>query len=233
MKYKLLFFFLFITGVIFAQNLQLHFDTRHSLYGNQLSSSNYLTATFEFFKPDKLGSTFMFVDFDFNHENGNIGLVYAEIARDFKVGDFPLMPHIEYNGGLGLVKGTDFGFSIPNAYLAGASYSFPAGNFFVNTYAAYKLNNFEKMSHDVQWTLVWESVFLCNRLSFNGFLDIYTENKDRSGAMSGKQIVFLSDPQIWYNLTSHFSVGSEVKLNYNFLGERLYVIPTLGVKWVL
>ncbi|WP_373726452.1 DUF5020 family protein, partial [Bacteroides heparinolyticus] len=72
-------------------------------------------------KPDKWGSTFMFVDFDFSAKDGNMGLAYMEIARDFKIKGFPLMPHIEYNGGLGLVRNTDFGFSIPNAYLAGLS----------------------------------------------------------------------------------------------------------------
>src|SRR5690606_32178475 len=110
-----------------GQNLQLHFDPRSSLYGDGVSGVNYLTATYEFFKPDKWGNTFMFVDFDFNFNKSNTGLVYGEIAREFKIGDFPLLPHIEYNGGLGLVKGTGIGFSIPSSYMAGFGYPFKLG----------------------------------------------------------------------------------------------------------
>src|SRR5690554_3636166 len=70
-----------------GQNLQLHFDPRSSLYGDDVSGINYLTATFEFFKPDQWGNTFMFVDFDFSFDKRNPGLIYGEIAREFKIGD--------------------------------------------------------------------------------------------------------------------------------------------------
>ena len=79
---------MFVMGLR-SQNLQLHFDPRHTLSGNDAAPVNYLTATFEMFKPDKWGSTFMFVDFDFNYNTRNIGLVYGEIARDFKIKNFP------------------------------------------------------------------------------------------------------------------------------------------------
>ena len=218
-----------------AQNLQLHFDPRNSLYGDKVAPINYLTGTFEMFKPDKWGSTFMFVDFDFNFDKRNIGLVYGEIARDFKIGDFALMPHIEYNGGLGLVRGTNYSFSIPSSYLAGLSYPFKAGNFFMGTYAAYKLNAFTKNSHDVQWTLTWTGNVLDNKLTLSGFADVWTENKNRATGEGGKKVVFLSEPQIWYNITPHFSIGSEIELSYNFVNafneSKFYAIPTLATKW--
>ena len=221
-----------------AQNLQLHFDPRNSLYGDKVASSNYLTATFEMFKPDKWGSTFMFVDFDFNFDKRNVGLVYAEIARDFKIGDFALMPHLEYNGGLGLVKDTRFGFSIPSSYLAGLSYPFKAGNFFMGTYVAYKMNAFKKTSHDVQWTLTWTGNLLDNKLTLSGFADVWTEDKlDLQGNSlnDGKKVIFLSEPQIWYNITPNFSLGSEIELSYNFVNKftesKFRAIPTLAAKW--
>jgi len=44
--------------------------------------------------------------------------------------------------------------------------------------------------------------------------------------------VMLSEPQIWYNITPHFSLGSEVEVSYNFAGaEKFYAIPTLATKW--
>lgn len=225
---------LFATGILQAQNLQLHFDPRHSLYGDKVNApANYMTATFEMYKPDKWGNTFMFVDFDFNFDNRSPGLAYAEIAREFKIGDFPLLPHVEYNGGLGLVKGADVGFSIPSAYLGGFGYPFRLGSFYMNTYLVYKLNDFKKVSHDAQWTVTWNSTLVGGKLSLCGFFDLWSENKDRSGAKSGKKLVMLSEPQIWYNVTPQFALGSEVEVSCNFVSgtEKFYAIPTLATKW--
>lgn len=212
-----------------AQNLQLHFDPRHAFYGDDVAAKNYLTATFEMFKPDAWGSTFMFVDFDFNGDKRNIGLVYAEIARAFKIKDFALMPHLEYNGGLGT------GFSIPSSYLAGAQYPFRLGNFFMGTYLAYKLNAFTELSHDVQWTLTWNSAFPNSKVSLAGFLDLWTENKNRATGEGGKKLILLSEPQVWYNFTPNFAIGSEIELSYNFVNafaeSKFYAVPTLATKW--
>ena len=212
-----------------AQNLQLHFDPRHAFYGDDVAAKNYLTATFEMFKPDAWGSTFVFVDFDFNGDKRNIGLVYAEIARAFKIKDFALMPHLEYNGGLGT------GFSIPSSYLAGAQYPFKLGNFFMGTYLAYKLNAFTELSHDVQWTLTWNSAFPNSKVSLGGFLDLWTENKNRATGEGGKKLILLSEPQVWYNFTPNFAIGSEIELSYNFVNafaeSKFYAVPTLATKW--
>ncbi len=225
------------TAAVQSQNLQLHFDPRNSLYGDAVSTSNYLTGTFEMFKPDQWGNTFMFVDADLNFNKKNIGLVYGEIAREFKIGDFPLLPHLEFNGGLGLVKGTDFGFSIPSSYMAGFGYPFQLGNFFMSTYLAYKLNAFEEVSNDAQWTVTWNATLAGGKLSLGGFMDLWTEDKsftEGSGA-TGKKVVFLSEPQLWYNVTPNFALGTEMELSYNFVNKfvesKFYAIPTLATKW--
>ena len=217
-----------------AQNLQLHFDPRSSIHGDDSYPSDYITATFEMFKPDKWGSTFMFVDADFNLSKGNIGLMYTEIARSFKINDFPLMPHIEYNGGLGLFEIDDNlgGYSIPNAYLVGLSYPFQLGNAYMGTYLVYKHHAFKEASHDVQWTLTWTANFANNKVTLAGFADVWTENKNPNDADSDKKVVFMSEPQIWYNVTSNFSLGSEVEISSNFAGiSQVYVNPTLAMKW--
>ena len=211
-----------------AQNLQLHYDFRHALHSKAFSE-NYVTTTFEMFKPDKWGSTFMFVDMDYNQSKGNIGTAYWEIARDFKIGKCPIMPHIEYNGGVGNAEG--FGFSIANAYLVGAPYSFRCGNANFSTYIASKFNGFEKTSNDVQWTGTWGIPLLDNKLTLSGFIDVWTENKDRSGIESGKKVIVLTEPQIWYNVNSKLSVGSEIEISNNFYGNEAYVCPTIAAKW--
>ena len=59
-----------------AQNLQLHYDF--------WKGRQYLTSTVEMFKPDKHGSTFFFVDMDYDLSDAKVKLAYWEIARDLK-----------------------------------------------------------------------------------------------------------------------------------------------------
>ncbi|MEN9917628.1 MAG: hypothetical protein RL662_64 [Bacteroidota bacterium] len=220
------------TVQMYAQEIQLHFDPRHALY-NDVAQRNYFTATFQMFKPDKWGSTFGFVDVDFNQSRGNIGLAYLELSRDFKLGKSPVMAHIEFNGGI--VRGDNYsGFSIPNSYLVGASYNYGLANGNLNTYLAYKYNAFDKVSNDMQWTLVWGLNFMNKKLTANGFLDIWTENKDRIQAKGGKKVIFLAEPQFWYNVNPNLAFGTEVEISNNFYSHynnNVYVCPTLAGKW--
>lgn len=183
------------------------------------------------FKPDKWGSTFMFVDFDFSAEDGNLGLTYAEISRDQKIGNLPIAAHIEFNGGS--ISG--YG-PIKNAYLAGASYATKVGNFNLSTYLAYKYNAFKNSSNDVQWTGVWGGNFANDKLRFNGFIDIWTENKTKDKSQedlgTGKEIVLLIEPQLWYNVTPNLSFGTEIEISDNFaVSNKTYINPTIAAKW--
>lgn len=224
---------LMISFSVYAQNIQLHFDPRHALHGDKVSDKNYFTATFEMFKPDKWGSTFMFVDLDFNQSRGNIGTAYLEIARDFKFGKSPVMAHIEFNGGVG--KAENFGFSIANAYLVGPSYATRIGKANLSTYLVYKYNAFEKVSNDVQWTITWGVNLLDDKITLAGFLDIWTQNKNTThgDGPSGKHVVLLTEPQFWYNVTPNLSLGSEIEISNNFLTnkDKAYVNPTIAAKW--
>jgi len=233
MKKKIIFAIVLLACTLptFSQNVQLHFDPRRGLHSDDFNR-NYLTATFEMFKPDKWGSTFMFVDLDFNQTKGNLGLAYMEIARDQKIGNLPVMAHIEYNGGL--VRDEAFnGFSIPNAYLAGASYATNIVGVNLSTYIAYKYHAFDRVSNDVQWTFTWSRNFCDGKITLSGFFDLWTENKNRfkGNGESGKKIVVLTEPQFWYNVTSSLSLGTEVEISDNFLQDKTYVNPTIAAKW--
>ena len=136
------------------------------------------------------------------------------------------------------MRGTGIGFSIPGAYLAGFGYPFQLGNFYMNTYLAYKLNAFEQASNDAQWTVTWNASLANNKISLGGFMDLWTEDKSftEGNDASGKKVVLLSEPQIWFNITPNFSLGSEVELSYNFVNKfaesKFYAIPTLATKWI-
>lgn len=216
----------------FSQNIQLHFDPRHGLH-KDVAPRNYVTATFEMFKADKWGSTFGFVDVDFNQSRGNIGLAYLELARDIKLGEFPLMAHFEYNGGI--VRGDNYsGFSIPNSYLAGFSINRNFGALNIGTYLVYKYNTFDKVSNDVQWTATWSTNVWRDKISINGFIDVWTENKDRERGKGGKKVILITEPQFWYNIDKNIAFGTEIEISNNFYSNynnKLYVCPTIAGKW--
>ena len=50
-----------------AQNIQVHYDLGHSLY-NDIDKRPSMTTTMEMFKPDRWGSTFAFIDLDYQRD---------------------------------------------------------------------------------------------------------------------------------------------------------------------
>ena len=202
-------------------NLQVHYD-----FGE---GREYVTTTLEMFKPDKWGNTFFFVDYNFNSTKYNHpSESYMEIARCLKFWDGPISAHIEYNGGLGVVKDFNFGYVINNAYLAGIDYGWNNADFSttLNLKALYK--NIAGKQHSVQFTGVWGHHFLDRKMSFTGFADFWLEDD----AALNTSTVFIAEPQLWYNFTENFSFGTEIEIASNFAyQEGLKVCPTLGVKW--
>jgi hypothetical protein len=76
------YFALFCLDYLTAQNLQVHYDLG--------KDRKFVTTTLEMFKPDKWGSTFFFVDFDYNSNDvEGVSLAYMEIARAIKFWDSP------------------------------------------------------------------------------------------------------------------------------------------------
>ena len=214
-----------------AQDVQLHYD-----FGKD---RHYLTSTVEKFAPDNYGSTFFFVDFNYD-KKGPIE-AYWEISRELKNWDAPLSVHIEYDGGLhtNVIVGNDRNsFQINNAYLLGATYSSNASDFSkgITFQAMYKYIQGNSSPHNFQLTAVWYLNLLNNKISFSGFADFWSEKHDVSNnnfaSRQSASFVFLSEPQLWYNLNKTFAVGSEVELSYNFAGVAGFkVCPTLAMKY--
>ena len=196
---------------ISAQNIQLHRD-----FGK---GRNYFTSTVTMFKPDKWGSTFFFIDM--NYDDGVV-LSYWELARKISFGDFPVNAHFEYNGGL------TNNFSFGNAYLIGPSFSINAEDFSkgITLVGLYKYidNTSDDKPHNFQITTVWYVHFMSGKMTFSGFMDFWKEK--RFG-----DYVFLSKPQIWYHVTENISLGSRIEFSNNFVSGDFEVMPTLGLKW--
>ncbi|MFB6342340.1 DUF5020 family protein [Saccharicrinis sp. FJH62] len=227
MKNKLLLALMLVfASATFAQNVQLHYDFERE----------HFTSTVEMFKPDNWGNTFFFIDMDYNGPSSGVSLAYWEIARELKFWDAPISAHIEFDGGL--ISGVG---SIGNAYLAGPSYSYNASDFSygITLMALYKyiaLTPTDK-PHNFQLTAVWYWNMFNNKLTFSGFADFWKE--DHTVSLDGfvedfqsSSYIFLSEPQIWYNATKNFSVGSEIELSNDFGGiPGFKVRPTVACKW--
>ena len=85
--------------------------------------------------------------------------------------------------------------------------------------------------HSVQLTGVWGLNF-GKSFTFSGFIDFWRgEKADGHG-----QLVILSEPQFWYNVTPNISLGSEIEISNNFIyntynDKSFFVNPTLALKW--
>lgn len=222
-----------------AQNLQLHYDLGRHIYPDSEDGRQFLTATFEQFKADKLGSWYYFIDLDIDTK-GMKG-AYTEISREFnfykikEAGAFAA--HIEYDGGLSREAG-----SFHQAALVGVAWN-GHNKDFSKTYslqAMYKhFIDDKNPGHDryasFQITGVWGLNFLENKLTFSGFADVWSEKAYWTG---NRHIVFLAEPQLWYNFNNKFSAGTEIELSNNFIysavsgkNDKFFVNPTLAVKY--
>ena len=211
-----------IASKVEAQNLQVFYDTERGC----------VTSTLEMFRPDAFGSTFYFVDMDYNPKAKG---AYTEISREFCFWQDSewnwLSIHAEFNGGL------DGGYSFGNAWLAGLTNSGHSADF-TKTWsltASYKLIPYLKsQKHNFQITGVWGISFADGWCSFSGFADFWREAR----IWQNTNFIFITEPQLWVNLNKiegwdniNLSVGGEVEISNNFVSKGLYVMPALGAKW--
>jgi hypothetical protein len=192
---------LLMVGSLSAQtNIQLHYDVERK----------YNTSTLEMFKVDEYGSTFWFVDFDY--ENGNSGIwgpkstsmAYWEFTRIFNIDKVGL--GIQYNGGLNTYGSFD------PVWLVGVEYSINLGS--LTLLSSVWIRETELYGTGYQYTAVWFKPF-SDRISFMGFLDVWNEDET---------IVLMTEPQVWYSF-GNLSVGGEVEIS------QKQIFPTIGLKW--
>lgn len=262
MSYKTLVAASFVLAMCASQTLSA--QTNVQVFYDFGSDRNHVTTTIEGFYSDNWGSTFFFVDHDFNSKNSDDKVyapsgTYMEINRalNFWKGTAlaPLSLHLEYNGGV------YNGYTINNAFLFGVDYFLHSADF-KNTLtlsAMYKGINYNggvrldgskrSSSIPMQFTVVWgmNDIFGVDGLRFSGFADFWGEDHTVFPVVDGKadilkaedsQFVFISEPQIWYNVGKFFGVdnlnlGGEVELSYNFgTCKGFKARPCLGAKWV-
>jgi hypothetical protein len=223
---------LFALATLSAQEIQLHYD-----FG---SDREHFTSTIEMFKPDAYGSTFFFVDFNYDvGEVKGISETYFEIARVFSTPETrPFGFQIEYNGGHGRYRSPEAenAYGINDAWLAGIDYSVNAPDYSrgLSFKVLYK-NIRDKHDDSYQFTFVWYWHLLDGKVTFRGFADFWREDIDFTfDGNTDTRHVFLTEPQLLYNFTEQFSAGTEIEIGHNFAGnpdKGWQVNPTLFVKY--
>lgn len=216
-----------------AQNIQVHYDFGRNIYTGEEAGRQKVTVTLEQFKADQWGSWFYFVDVDLSSHYTESA--YTEISREFNLGkQSPFAAHVEYDGGLSRNG------SFQQAALAGVAYNGHSADF-SKTWSVQLLYKQFFKSYDntrsyasAQLTGVWGLNFFNRKCTFSGFIDFWRgEKADNHGCL-----VILSEPQLWYNFTEHFSVGTEWEFSSNFIyntdptsSKTFFWNPTLAVKW--
>ncbi len=216
-----------------AQNVQLHYDFGRNIYTGEEAERAKVTLTLEQFKADQWGSWYYFVDVDMS--NKFTESAYTEISRELNLSKkLPLAVHVEYDGGLSRNG------SFQQAALAGIAYNGHNADF-SKTWSVQLLYKQFFKSYDnthayasAQLTGVWGLNFFDRKLTFSGFIDFWRgEKADSHGCL-----VILSEPQLWYNFTKHFSIGTEWEFSNNFVynvdpesDKTFFINPTIGIKW--
>lgn len=235
-------FALLSVGAFAQTNLQVFYD-----FGEYRKN---VTTTLEMFKSDDWGSTFFFVDYDYTDKAQRDAKIwgatgsYFEIARSLNFWQESslgaLSAHVEFNAGIG--------FGSRN-WLFGAEYFLHNADF-SNTFTfelLFKTFNNPTTTSDLplQFTFVWgmQDLFGLEGLRFSGFADIWGENtpfwygRGQTNPADEGKFIFISEPQIWYNVGSlfgcpNFNLGGEVELGYNFAGYKGFTCnPCIGAKW--
>lgn len=251
---KHLFLFVALVATAFCAKAQVNIQEQYDF------NREHLTTTLEMFKMDNWGSTFFFTDIYHPTDASMPTGYYTEIARGLnfwqntKLGG--LSAHVEWNGGQFAER----------AWLFGAEYLLHSKDFryTLTLEVLYKTIVDGQQDVPMQFTIVWgcNNIFGVKGLVFSGFADFWWEDKawnqfDGEGNLivdeKGMAIpeitkgVFISEPQIWYNIGQFFKcpnlfIGGEVELAYNFAGgwypvttmhknKGFTAAPACGIKW--
>lgn len=228
-----------------AQDLQLHYDSRHTLDPSH-NAHNFPTLYFQYFKSYDSGQAFikpgnflLKLQSDFSGSGNNIGQSYVQVSQSFRCWKPKVFLSLQYNGGLGITEPKQYSFYIDNAYSAGLEYPFRWKGAWMSAIMDYRYTAYARPSFDPFFTLYWWSGYFHYKLEFAGDFSIWTGNKDHGDAATtgqrGKRFFFFAEPQLWYTLNKVLAVGTKTSMYYhiNTTDGLLQVYPTAAVRFKL
>ena len=226
---------LIFTGQLYAQQLQLHYDFRHSI-DPQRNAKNFPSLSFEYFRSnDSTGSFLLKMQTDLQGEHGNAGQFFLQLAQNFRYWKPKIYLSLNFTGGLGVAP-PDFSYYLTNTFALGAAYPFGWKGAWLSANLAYRYTAFRKASHDAQFTFYFGRGFFHYRVLVAGSLVAWTENRnqgtDFTQNQQGKKFSFFGDPQIWCKVGKRISLGSRLNVFFHVVtpDNAVQVYPTLGLK---
>ena len=233
---------LMATTLLPAQELQLHYDLRHTLAPSR-NPHNYPSLFFQFFKNQDSGKTFvkpgsflLQAKADFQGASHNISQAYIQISQSFRCWAPHIFLSLQYSGGLGVTDPKQYSYYINNAFSLGLSYPFQWKGAWLSAVLNYKYIPYAKSTHDPLFTLYWWSGYFHYKVEFAGDFSAWTENKDHGDAYTagqqGKRFFFFAEPQLWYNINKTFSLGTKINMYYhiNIPDDSFQAYPTAAVR---
>ena len=238
MKIPLFTVILFMPVIAVAQNLQLHYDFRHSL-DPKVNPRNFPSVSFEYFRQlDTVGtgSFLLKMQADFKGQDGNVGQVFTQISQSLRFWKPKVYLSFNYSGGLGIANDA-FGYYLANSFGLGISYPFQWKGAWLSAALLYRYNAFKRPSYDPQFTFYFGKGFFNYKIFVAGSFVFWSENRDRgedyTDGLSGKKFAFFGDPQIWFGIVKGLSVGTRINVFYHLItnDDRIQLYPTLGLKY--
>jgi len=165
---------------------------------------------------------------------------YWEIAREFYIPGLRKNPafdqltfHLEYNDGFTAYKVSEDTLgaaSYNSVFLTGFSHHLKIGQFVLTTQWLFRLPR-GMNSPDFQLTLVWFQPVIGGKFLLTGFADLWSQDKLMNPDQ--KELVFQTEPQLWYMVTSKIALGGEIEISKNFPAgpNEWELMPALGFRW--
>jgi hypothetical protein len=237
---KLVLFSVFIaySGIAFSQNLQLHYDFRHTIDPG-MNARNYPCFSFEYFKnidTSGTGSFLMKLQADLNGKNNNIGQVYTQLSQSLRFWKPKIYLSLNFSGGLGVTPEA-FGYYLAGSYGLGISCPFQWKGAWLATSLIVRYTAFDLPSYDPQLTVYFGRGFFNYKLFTSGSFVFWTQNKDQgiefTEGQYGKKFAFFGDPQLWFKLKNNLSAGTRINVYYHIytMKNRVQLYPTIGLKY--
>jgi len=242
MKYLILLIIISLPASLFAQNLQLHYDFRHTVDPAH-NSQNFPTLYFEYFKAMdstssfiKPGSFLFKLEDDLQGDRDNSGKAFVQVSQTFRLWQPKIFAAVQYSGGLGVTNPAQYSYYINNCFSIGPSYPFQWKGAYFNAEIFYNYNILKKPSNDIMLSFYWGKGFWNYKVEFAGDFELYTLNRNQGDAatknLGGKMISFFGEPQIWFKIKGNFSMGSKAILYYHVvIPQNLFeVYPTIAAR---
>jgi hypothetical protein len=231
-----------LTTGLSAQNLQLHYDLRHTVDPAE-NPHNFPTLYYEYFKTRdsghaliKPGNFLLKTEADLLGEGTNIGKFYFQVSQSFRCWTPKIFLQLQYSGGAGITNPKQYSYYLTNTYQAGAEIPFQWKGAYLTTVLDYRYVSYTKPTNDPIFTQYWYKGLLHYKLELAGDFSVWTENKNHGDAatagLAGKRFFFFAEPQVWYNINKTIALGSKLNCYYhvNIIANVFEAYPTLAIK---